>query len=76
MALNAAVNVLSGLAVDRPANPGFPGVIYIATDTREVFFYDGAAWQIMVGAPGSNVVVFLALEESEGEPMMMPPGTV
>lgn len=55
MALNPSTTTLSGLAVDRPANPGFTGVIYYATDTNATSVWDGAAWQAVGGgSPGAT----------------------
>jgi hypothetical protein len=74
MALNQSVTTLSGLAADRPADPGYIGVFYFATDTGETTVWDGVAWQpVSSSGSGGGPAIFLVGEEgSDGEPG--PPG--
>jgi len=77
MALNPSVTTLSGLAADRPANPGFTGVIYYATDTNATSVWDGAAWQALAGgaAGATGAAGPIGLTGEEGEPGPQgPPG--
>lgn len=67
MALNPSVTTLSGLAADRPANPGFTGVIYYATDTNTTTVWDGAAWQSIGGAGAIGPQGARGLEGDAGE---------
>ena len=54
MALNASCTTLSGLAADRPASPGVSGLVYVATDTNAMSFWNGSAWQTIDGVHATS----------------------